>query len=150
PWLQPKVAWNPAVVFIDAPVALAPVVKLARPDSQPRKESSDTDLRLLRPAPDEIYHLIPHIMRHPALGQSSPRLFFKATCSAISSARTSSLVWTFFSKNSIRFCFSSTCRARVRHFGRYVDSLSASMRDFAIEREAKERADVWVWIPRSE
>src|ERR1035437_8161541 len=30
---------------------------------------------LLRPAPDEIHHLIPHIMRHPRRGQSSPRLF---------------------------------------------------------------------------
>jgi hypothetical protein len=48
------------------------------------------------------------IERHPHFAQSSPRLFFKAMCSAINSARTSSLVCTFFSKNSIRFCFSST------------------------------------------
>jgi len=36
--------------------------------------------------------------------------FFSAMCSAINSARTSSLVSTFFSKYSIRFCFSSTWR----------------------------------------
>jgi hypothetical protein len=31
-------------------------------------ESSDTDLGLFRPTPDEIHHLVPHIMRHPAPG----------------------------------------------------------------------------------
>src|SRR5260370_170157 len=90
------------------PVALAPVVKLAGSNAQPLRKSSDADLGLLRPASDKIHHLIPHIMRHPVLGQSSPRLFFSAMCSAISSARTSSLVCTFFSKNEVRFCFSST------------------------------------------
>jgi hypothetical protein len=33
------------------------------------------------------------IVRNPDPGQSSPSVFFSATCSAISSARTSSLVW---------------------------------------------------------
>src|ERR1700687_4116433 len=111
PRFQPEISRNPAVVLIHAPIAFSPVVELASGHPQPREESSDADLALLRPASDEIYHLIPHIMRHPGLGQSSPRLFFKATCSAISSARTSSLVCPFFSKNSIRFCFSSACRA---------------------------------------
>src|SRR5215469_4426609 len=71
---------------------------------------ADADLGLLRPASNEIDHLIPHIVRHPGLGQSSPRLFFNAMCSAISSASTSSLVCTFFSSNSIRLCFSSAWR----------------------------------------
>jgi hypothetical protein len=84
------------------------VVELAGRNAQPRWKSSDADLGLLRPTSNKIHDLIPHNMRHPALGQSSPRLFFSAMCSAISSARTSSLVWTLFSKNSIRFCFSST------------------------------------------
>jgi len=53
---------------------------------------SDADLSLLRPAPDEIHDLVPHVMRHPVAGQSSPRLFFSAMCSAINSAKTSSLV----------------------------------------------------------
>src|ERR1700735_5242283 len=110
PWLQPEITRNPTVVLIHFPVARSPVVELAVANAQPLRKSSDVDLGLLRPTSDVIYDLIPHIMRHPALGQSSPRLFFKATCSAISSARTSSLVWIFFSKNSIRFCFSSACR----------------------------------------
>src|SRR5450756_977603 len=108
PRRQPEIPGNPTVVLIHSPVALSPVIELARGHAQPLRESSDADLGLLRPASDKIYDLIPHIMRYPALAQSSPRVFFKATCSAISSARTSSLVWTFFSKNSIRFCFSST------------------------------------------
>src|SRR5580698_10524299 len=108
PWFQLEIPGNPTVVLIHSPVTLAPVVELAGSNAQPLRKSSDADLGFLRPAPDKIHHLIPHIMRNPAPGQSSPRLFFSAMCSAISSARTSSLVWTFFSKNSIRFCFSST------------------------------------------
>src|SRR5258708_40065793 len=40
-------------------------------------ESADADLGLLRPASDEIDHLIPHIVRYPGLGQTSPRLFLR-------------------------------------------------------------------------
>src|SRR6266478_7565084 len=104
PRRQPKIAGNPTVVFIDASVALSPVVELAGAHAQPVDESSGADLRLFRPAPDKIHHQVPHIVRHPHLDQSSPRLFFKAMCSAISSASTSSLVWIFFSRNSIRCC----------------------------------------------
>src|ERR1700728_5281804 len=110
PWFQPEIPRHPTVVLIGSPIALAPVVELTRGNTQPPNESSDADLRLLRPASDEIHYLIPHIMRHPACGQSSPRLFFNAMCSAINSARTSFLVCTFFSRNSIRFCFSSAWR----------------------------------------
>src|SRR5713226_5362946 len=113
PRLQPEIAGNPTVVFVRSPIALPPVVELTGSHAQPMNESPDADLGLLRPAPDEIHHLIPHIVWHPGLGQSSPRLFFNAMCSAISSARTSSLVCTFFSKYSIRFCFSSTLAVRT-------------------------------------
>src|SRR5215469_11482329 len=41
------------------------------------------DLGLFRPAPDEINHLVPDIVRYPDLGQSFPRLFLNAVCSAI-------------------------------------------------------------------
>src|SRR5215470_1088163 len=75
PRLQPKITGNPTIVFIDAPVALSPVVKLAGSHAQPVDKSPGTDLGLLRPASDEIHHLIPHIVWHPHLGQSSPRLF---------------------------------------------------------------------------
>src|SRR5262250_1337378 len=110
PRLQPEIPRYPTVVLIHSSVSLPAIVKLSRGDAQPSDESPDADLGLFRPAPDVIHHLIPHIMRHPGRGQSSPRLFFSAMCSAISSAKTSSLVCTFFSKNSIRFCFSSTWR----------------------------------------
>jgi hypothetical protein len=39
-----------------------------------------------------------------------PKTFFNAMCSAISAAKTSLLVCTFFSRNSIRSCFSSARR----------------------------------------
>ncbi len=68
PQLQPEIAGNPTVVLIDAPVALPPVVELAGGNAQPVNESPDADLGLLRPAPDEIHHLVPHVMRHPATG----------------------------------------------------------------------------------
>src|SRR5271166_529070 len=110
PLLQPKISGNPTVVLVHLAVSVAPVVELAGPDAEPFDEPPGADPGLLRPAPDEIHDLVPHIVRHPDSGQSSPRLFFSAMCSAISSARTSSLVWIFFSKNSIRFCFSSTWR----------------------------------------
>jgi len=71
---------------------------LAIRDVEPRNEPSDADLGLLRPAPDEIHDLVPRVMRNPDAGQSSPSVFFNAMCSAINSARTSSLVWIFFSR----------------------------------------------------
>ena len=63
--------------------ALPPVVELTCSDAQPVNESSSADLGLLRPAPDEIHDLIPRIVRNPDPGQSSPSVFFSATCSAI-------------------------------------------------------------------
>ena len=69
-----------------AAVALAPVVEPAGPNAQPRRESPDADLGLLRPASDKIHDLIPHIMRHPTLGQSSPRLFLSGMCHQLSEA----------------------------------------------------------------
>jgi hypothetical protein len=44
PRRQPEITGNPAVVFIDAPVALSPVVELADPPAQPTDESSGADL----------------------------------------------------------------------------------------------------------
>src|SRR5216683_5961818 len=98
PLLQPEIAGNPAVVLVHLAVAVPPVVELAGCDVEPPNEPPGADLGLLRPAPDEIHDLVPRIMRNPAPGQSSPTLFFKATCSAISSAKTSSFVWIFLSR----------------------------------------------------
>src|ERR1700746_266326 len=89
PILQPEVARNPTVVLVHLPGAFSPVVELAGGDVEPPNEPPGPDLGLLRPAPDEIHDLIPRIVRNPAPGQSSPSVFFRATCSAISSARTS-------------------------------------------------------------
>src|SRR5215469_12403168 len=102
PILQPEVAGNPAVVLVHLPVAFPPVVELASGDVEPPNEPPRADLGLLRPAPDEIHDLIPRIVRNPGSGQSSPMSFFNATCSAISSARTSSFVWIFFCRYAIR------------------------------------------------
>src|SRR4051812_29377675 len=96
PILQPEIAGNPAVVLVHLAVAFPPVVELAAGDVEPPDEPSSADLCLVGPAPDEVYDLIPRIVRNPDAGQSSPMSFFSATCSAISSARTSSFVWIFF------------------------------------------------------
>src|ERR671915_296435 len=102
PILQPEAAGTPAVVLIPLPVAFPPIVELAGGDVEPPNEPPGADLSLLRPAPDEIHDLVPSIVRNPVPGQSSPMSFFNATCSAISSARTSSFVWIFFCRYAIR------------------------------------------------
>src|SRR5712671_2111943 len=104
PILQPKVPGNPTVVLIDATIAFSPIVELATGHAQPSNESPGADLADFRPAPHEIHDLVPHVVRHPDPVQSSPSSFFKAICSAISSARTSSLRWIFFCRNSMRSC----------------------------------------------
>ena len=68
PRLQPEIAGNPTVVLVDTPVALSPVIELAGRHTQPMNESPDADLGLLRPAPGEIHHFVPHVVRHPAAG----------------------------------------------------------------------------------
>ncbi len=65
PQLQPEIAGNPTVVLVDATVAFSPVIELAGRHAQPMNESPDADLGLLRPAPDEIDKLVPHVMRYP-------------------------------------------------------------------------------------
>src|SRR5260221_7882720 len=89
---------EPSRVLVHLAVAIPPVVELAGGDIEPPDEPPGADLGLLRPAPDEIHDLVPCIMRNPDPGQSSPIVFFGATCSAINSARTSSFVWIFFSR----------------------------------------------------
>src|SRR5712692_2140946 len=98
PILQPEIPGNPAVVLVHLAVAFPPVVELAGGHMEPHDEPPGADLGLLAPAPDEIHDLVPCIVRNPDPGQSSPDVFFRATYSAINSARTSSLVWIFFSR----------------------------------------------------
>src|SRR5882724_7264346 len=87
PILQPEIAGNPAVVLVHLAVAIPPVVELAGGDVEPHDKPPGADLSLLRPAPDKVNYLIPRIVRNPDPGQSSPSVFFSATCSAINSAR---------------------------------------------------------------
>ena len=77
PLLQPEIAGNPAVVLVDLAVAFSPVVELAGAHAEPADEPSGADLGLLRPAPDEIHDLVPHIVRNPDPGQSSPSFFLR-------------------------------------------------------------------------
>src|SRR5690242_17954401 len=102
PFLQPEIAGNPAVVLVHLAVAFPPVVELAGGDVEPLDELPGADLGLLRPALDEVHDLVPRVVRNPDPGQSSPSVFFSAMCSAINSARTSSLVWIFFSRYATR------------------------------------------------
>src|SRR5262249_46885715 len=101
PVLQPEIPGNPAVVLVHLAVAFPPVVELAGGDVEPHNEPPGADLGPLRPAPDEIHDLVPR-RAEPRPRSEFPKRFFRATCSAISSDRTSSLVWIFFSRYAIR------------------------------------------------
>ena len=70
PVFQPEVAGNPTVVFIHTPVVLAPAIELTGRHAQPADEARGADLGSLRPAPHEIDHLVPYVVRDPGLGQS--------------------------------------------------------------------------------
>ncbi|HLJ45800.1 MAG TPA: hypothetical protein VKU01_07330, partial [Bryobacteraceae bacterium] len=87
----PEIAGNPAVVLVHLPVAFPPVIELAGGDVETPDEPPGADLGLLGPAPDEVNDLILRIVRNPDPVRV-PQAFFSATCSAINSARTSSLV----------------------------------------------------------
>ena len=75
PFLQPEVARNPTVVFVQRAVAFTPAVKLARRNRQPSQEAFDADLGFLRPASNEIDDLVANVGRDPLASQLSPRLF---------------------------------------------------------------------------
>jgi len=98
PVLQPEVPGNSTVVLVGAAITLPPGIQFAGRYAQPADEPPDAELAGRRPAPDEVHDLVPRVVGNPDPGQSSPISFFSATCSAISSARTSSLVWIFFSR----------------------------------------------------
>ena len=68
PLLQPEIAGDPTVVFVDPAIALSPVIELAGGYAQPIDEPSGADLGLLRPTPDEIHNLVSHVVRYPDPG----------------------------------------------------------------------------------
>lgn len=90
PVLYPKVAGNPAVVQVDFAVPFPPVVEFPDRQLKPFQEPFDRLPCLARPAPYEIDYLVSLVRLNPGAVQSSPEAFFKATCSTINSARTSS------------------------------------------------------------
>jgi len=90
PGLEPVVAGDEAVVLVGFAVAFAPVVILGAADAQPVNEPQGPKAAALAaPFFDEVDHLVSDVVRGPGIGQTSPRLFFKRTCSSMSSARAS-------------------------------------------------------------
>src|ERR1019366_9245264 len=88
---EPMIARHPVVVFVDFAEALNPVVILAARDADPGHETRDRHLGLVGPGADEIDDGVARVVGDPALGQSSPRLFFCSVRASMSSAMTSFL-----------------------------------------------------------
>ena len=94
PSFEPPIAGDERVVLVGQAVAGAPVVELARGDSQPGDELLDGELGPPGPAGDVIDDGVADVMGNPGAGQSSPISFFSWICSSINSATTSFLRWS--------------------------------------------------------
>ena len=94
PVLEPPIARYQRVVFIGQAIPGAPVVKLARGDSQPGDEPPGWDLSTLGPIGDVIDDGVAYVVGNPGAGQRSPSSFFSWICSSINSATTSFLRWS--------------------------------------------------------
>ena len=110
PFLQPMIPWHQGVVLIHLPITLPPVVVLAGPDTDPANDSFGRDLRALRPGSNIVHDLVSRVVGDPFASQASPRLFFSATCSSISSPSTSSLRRSLSSRAVIRLAAASSDR----------------------------------------
>jgi hypothetical protein len=91
PILQPPIAWDQRIVLVGQAVARAPVVELARGDSQPCDESLDRNLGADGPVANVIDDRVANVMGDPGAGQSSPSSFFSWIWASINSATTSFL-----------------------------------------------------------
>ena len=99
PVFHPVVARDQCVVFVGFAVAVLPVVKLRACDAQPGDDLEGAQAGAFSaPFGNEIDDLVADIMRGPGIGQASPRLFFKRTCSSMSSASDSLRRVSLFSK----------------------------------------------------
>jgi len=106
PIFQPEVSWNYTVVSVLKSVPITPVVECTVCHTEPGKKTWDTDPGTVRPMQDEINHGIPHFSRCCRIFHISPRLFFNATYSSISSDKTSFLVCSLASRAKVfRFVF---------------------------------------------
>src|SRR5579872_6129237 len=102
PVLEPGIARDLAVVFIDFAVALLPVVELAGAQREPAQEPAGRQLRAHGPVADVVHDLVARIVGNPASLQSSPVAFFARTFSSINSAITSFFCTSLASSCSIR------------------------------------------------
>lgn len=92
---NPVITRDAGVMFVDLAVTILPGVPLAGMDAQPVDELLGSEIGLVDPAVDEINDRVTRVMGNPRATQSSPRSFFSATCSSISSERTSFLRESF-------------------------------------------------------
>jgi len=102
PVLKPCISRNPSVMVVYLPVALLPVIKLARSQFEPTNKVDCGNARFLRPVKHKIHDSITNVMGDPDAAQISPRLFLSATCSSMSSERTSFFLESF-SSSSLTF-----------------------------------------------
>ena len=91
PVLQPPIAGNQRVVLVGQAVAGAPVVELARGDSEPCDEPLNRNLGAAGPLANVIDDRIANVVGNPGAGQSSPSSFFNWRWASINSATTSFL-----------------------------------------------------------
>jgi hypothetical protein len=66
PILEPVVARNPAVVFVNLAIARLPVVELARRNAQPGDESLRGDASSITPVTDVIDDSVTNVVGNPA------------------------------------------------------------------------------------
>ncbi len=99
PALNPVIARNPGVVLVGFPITSPPVVELGAGNAHPTHDPQGREPgALVTPLVDEINHVVSGVMRSPGLGQTSPRFFFKRTCSSMSSARASLRIASLLSR----------------------------------------------------
>lgn len=87
--LEPMVARNLGVVFVDFAVPLLPVVVFALANPDPANDSAGRDFCFLFPVRDIVDDFVADVMGNPLACQSSPSSFFNLTCSSSSSETTS-------------------------------------------------------------
>jgi len=81
PAFQPVVAWDPGIVLVGPAIPAPPIVVLAGREAQPGHQQADGQPGLIRPAANEVYHLVAGVVGNPLAGQSSPSSFFNWMCS---------------------------------------------------------------------
>ena len=95
------IARDEGVVLVGFAVAFAPVVKLGAGNAHPAHDLEWAEAGTWSaPLGNKVDHLVASVMGCPNILQGSPRLFFRRTCSSISSARASLRMASLFSRAS--------------------------------------------------